>query len=275
MKKILVPTDFSETANKARDYAIQLAQLIEAEIILLNTYHIPYSGASAGTLINIDKIALEESEKAMLLQLEYVNTNYSNIKISTLCRSGLLVDSVRRIGENNEVDLIVLGTNGASGAIENMLGSNASALVGDVNIPMITVPKEGTLNFPKNIVVANDLMDSGEEEIFEVLKEIAIDTYSTIDFLFVAQEKDQANNKIRRLKAADFDGRFDSQYHPFHFKESENIEEGILDYIEQKNFDLLVVVSHQRSFWEGLFHKSVSKSLVKHAQLPILILPGK
>jgi nucleotide-binding universal stress UspA family protein len=171
MKKILVPTDFSDTANKARDYAIQLAQLIEAEIILLNTYHIPYSGASAGTLINIDKIALEESEKAMHLQLEYVKSNYSNIKVSTLCRSGLLIDSVSRIGQSNEVDLIVLGTTGASGAIENMLGSNASALIGSVNIPIITIPKEGKINFPKHIVATNDLSESGEEAFFDVLKE--------------------------------------------------------------------------------------------------------
>lgn len=273
MKKILVPTDFSETADKARDYAIQLAQLIEAEIILLNTYHVPYSGASAGTLINIDKIALEEAEKAMDLQLEYVNNNYANIKFSTLCRSGLLIDSIRRISENNDVDLIVLGTKGASGAIENMLGSNASSLVGNVNIPIITVPKEGKINFPKRIVAANDLMETGEESFFEVLKQIAIDTYSTIDFLFIVNEESEIDTKIQRLKAADFDNTFDSHYHPFHFKTSENVEEGILDYIEQKDFDLLVVVSHQRSFWEGLFHKSISKSLVKHAKLPILILP--
>jgi nucleotide-binding universal stress UspA family protein len=272
MKKILVPTDFSETADKARDYAIQLAQLIEAEIILLNTYHIPYSGASAGTLINLDKIALEESEKAMKLQLEYVNSNYSNIKTSSLCRAGLLIDSVRRIIENNEIDLIVLGTTGASGSIETLLGSNASALVGEVSIPMITVPKDGEINFPKHIVAANDLMDSGEEKAFNVLKKLAIETYSTIDFLFVVKEEDQINNKIQRLKAANFDSNFDSKYHPFHFRENENVEEGILDYIEDKDFDLLVVVAHQRSFWEGLFHKSISKSLVKHAKLPILIL---
>ena len=273
MKKILIPTDFSDTANKARDYAIQLAQLIDAEIILLNTYHIPYSGASLGTLINIDRIALEESEKAMNLQLEYVHSNYSNIKISTLCLSGLLVDSVSRMGENNEVDLIVLGTTGASGAIENMLGSNASALVSNVNVPMITIPKEANLNFPKHIVAANDLIDSGEEKIFDVLKELAVETYSTIDFLFIVNEEGQAKNKINRLKAAAFDSKFDAQYHPFHFKESENIGKGILDYIENKDFDLLVVVAHQRSFWEGLFHKSIAKYLVKNAKLPILILP--
>ncbi len=273
MKKILVPTDFSETANKARDYAIQLAQLVDAEIILFNTFHIPYSGASAGTIVNLDKIALEESEKAMELQSEYIQSNYSNVKFRTLCRPGLLVDSVKRISKKDEVDLIVMGTTGASGVIGNVLGSNTSALIGSIKTPIITVPKDATINFPKHIIVANDLMDSGEDKLFSVLKEIAINTYSSIDFLFIVNEEKQADHKIQRLQSADFDNQFDAQYHPFHFRDSENVEDGILEYIENKDLDLLVVVAHQRGFWEGLFHKSVSKSLVKHATIPILVLP--
>ena len=273
MKKILVPTDFSETANKARDYAIQLAQLMDAEIILLNTFHIPYSGASAGTLVNIDKIALEESEKAMEMQLEYVKSNYSNVKFRTLCRPGLLVDSVKSIGNKSEFDLIVMGTTGASGILENTLGSNTSALVGALKIPIITVPSKAVINFPKRIVVANDLMESGEEKLFDSLRELAMDTEASIDFLLIVNEENEADTKIDRLKSADFDDKFDAQYHPFHIRGNDDVEEGVLDYIENKDFDLLVVVSHQRGFWEGLFHKSVSKSLVKHATMPVLVLP--
>jgi len=274
MKTILVPTDFSETANKARDYAIQLAQELEAQIILLNTYHFPYSGASSGTLVNLDKVALEESEKSMSNQLEYLNMHYANISFKTLCKPGLLVDSVRRIGENKEVDLIVMGTNGASGIVEHYLGSNTSELVGSIKIPIIAVPYKTTIHFPKRIIVANDLMESGEEELFEVLKEIVVKTGSELDFLFIVNEKNAADTKINRLKAAQFDVAFDTQYHPFHFKENDKIEEGILDYLDGKSFDLLVLTAHQRSFWEGFFHKSVSKSLVKQASIPILVLPA-
>ena len=273
MKTILVPTDFSDTANRARDYAIQLAQELDAQIILLNTYHIPYSGASAGTLVNLDKVALEESEKSMSNQIEYLNMHYSNISFKTLCKPGLLVDSVGRIGKNKEVDLIVMGTNGASGLLENYLGSNTSELIGSINIPIIVVPSETTYNFPKRIVVANDLEESGEDELFDSLKEIGLKTGASIDFLFIVTEENQAETKINRLKSAEFDAEFDAKYHPFHFKENDKVEEGILEYVEENSFDLLVLTAHQRGFWEGLFHKSVSKSLVKNASLPILVLP--
>lgn len=272
MKKILVPTDFSETADKARDYAVQIAQVIDAEIILLNTYHIPYAGASAGTLVNIDAMAMEDSEKHMKDQMDYVTKNFSNIQFSSTCAPGLLVDTVKGMAKSDNIDLIVMGTTGTSGVVENFLGSNASALIGSTSTPVITVPANATINFPKRIVVANDLTESGEDQLYAALKDIAGGTNASIDFLFVTDDEDKAETKIERLKAAKFDEEFDAAYHPFHFKDSDNAEDGILEYLEGKNFDLLVVVTHQRNFWQRLVERSISKSLVKHAELPILVL---
>lgn len=272
MKKILVPTDFSDTANKARDYAVQIAQVIDAEIILLNTYHIPYAGASAGTLVNVDGIALEDAEKHMKEQMEYVKMNFSDVKFHSKCSPGLLVDTIKEITSNNDIDLIVMGTTGTSGVVENFLGSNASSLIGSVKTPIITVPAKASISLPKKIVVANDLTDSGEAQMYTTLKQIASSYDASIDFLFVSNDDESVKNKINHLKAAKFDEEFDTDYHRFHFKESDDAEEGILEYLKGKDFDLLVVVTHQRNFWERLVDKSVSKSLVKHAEIPILVL---
>ena len=139
-------------------------------------------------------------------------------------------------------------------------------------MPIITVPSKANLSLPKKIVVANDLTDSGENQLYSTLKMIAGENKSSIDFLFIVDEDEKANRKIEHLKAAKFDEDFDASYHPFHFKESDDAEKGILNYLNSKEFDLLVVVTHQRSFWERLVDKSVSKSLVKHAEIPILVL---
>lgn len=272
--RILVPTDFSETADKARDYAIKLAETLNAEIYLLNAYHIPTMDMEAHAIINIENITKEISEKQMATQLEYVRKNYSNIDFEGKCAPGLMVDSIRTLAKKVNFNLIVLGTNGTSGVVENFLGSNASALIGAIDIPIITIPASTTINFPKRIIVANDLTKSGKDEIYDVLKQIAGNTTASIDFLFIDDEDDdeKADGKIKYLKAANFDEEFDASYHPFHFRESDNAEDGILDYLEGKNYDLLVVVCHQRSFWKRIFERSVSKSLVKHAEIPILIL---
>ncbi len=176
------------------------------------------------------------------------------------------------ICDKENIDLVVMGTTGATGFIENMLGSNTSSLIGSIKTPIIVVPGNATIKFPKKIVVANDLMVSGDEKLFLPLKRIATKTNSTIDFLFVVDEEHKMDNKIQRLKASNFDDKFGVQYHSFHFRKNENIEDGILEYINNHDADLLTVVSHQRNFWQKLFHKSVSKSITKHTKLPILIL---
>ncbi len=270
MRTILVPTDFSDTANKARDYAILLADKVNAKIILLNTYYIRYSGPSVATLSNLNKVALEESEKAMSNQLEHLNLNYSNINFKALCKAGLLVDSIKRIGQKMKVDLIVMGTTGASGVIGNWLGSNTSALVDSISIPIIVVPNNAICNFPKHIAVTMELMVLEEEKLIEAITEIGGDSASCIDLLLVVDEdKQQVEDKIKR-RNSDF---INSKYHPFYFKKGANVAVEILEHIKNKNFDLLAVVSNQRKIWEGLLYKSISNSLVNNATIPLFVLP--
>lgn len=273
MKKILVPTDFSETANNARDYAIQLALSFNAEIMLLNTFHVPYTGAGAGSLVNLDKVLLDNSEREMKEQIEMLEKIYTDITFSSFCTSGFVVDSVKTYSKKNNIDLIVMGTVGTSGFVGNLLGSNTSALIGSTQTPVITVPGKTSTDLPQRIIVATDLTHSGDEKMFDVLRAIGMNYKAEIDFLFIGDEGEKISNKINKLKAANFDEKFDAQYHPFHFKKSENIEEEILKYIESKDIDLLTVISKKRGFLEDLFHQSVSKSLVRKAALPILVLP--
>jgi nucleotide-binding universal stress UspA family protein len=270
MKRILVPTDFSDTANRARDYAINIAELLNAEIFLINTYHIPHAGATMA--VNVEALARDSSQEEMDKQLKYLELNFPEVDVRSKCIAGLFVDVVKRIEEKESIDLVVMGTTGASGVVENFLGSNASALIGSIKTPIITVPGDTVINMPNRIIVANDLNESGDDELYSPLKEIAGNTNASIDFLFVVDKEEMADTKVARLKSAKFDELFDAKYHPFHFKNSDNAEDGILDYIDGKDFDLLVVVCHQRSFWERIWERSISKSLVKHAQIPILVL---
>ena len=273
MKKILVPTDFSKTANNAKEYAIQLALSFNAEIILLNAFQVPYTGAGTGSLVNIDKIALDNSEREMKANMDMLENTYSDIKFSSFCTDGFIVDSIKTYSEKNNIDLIVMGTVGTSGFVGNLLGSNTSALIGSTQTPVIVVPGNAKAQRPQQIIVATDLTHSGDEKLFDVLRKIGMNYKAEIEFLFIGEDDDKVSNKINKLKAANFDEKFDAKYRKFHFKESDDIEDEILDYIEDNDVDLLTVISQKRGFLEDIFHQSVSKSLVKKADLPILVLP--
>lgn len=274
IKKILVPTDFSITANKARDYAIKIALEFGAELELLNSYHIPYSNETTASMVNIDERLRIENKKLMDDQANYLQMHHPNLKVKYHCIPGLAVDSIRDFTEDDGVDLIVMGTTGATGFIGNLFGSNTSSLIGSVAVPVITVPDTGVINLPEHIIVATDLLTPGEEETFDFVKQLKMKNNSCIDFLMVVDDRDEIKERYLRFRSASFDEEFDAQYHPFHFKENDNVEDGILDYIEKKSADLLVVVSNHRSFWEKLFDKSISKSLVKQSSIPVLVLPN-
>ncbi len=273
MRTILVPTDFSETANNARDYAINLAQKLNAQIILLNTYHIAYSGANAGTIVNLEQLAVKEAQIAMKNESDFLSLNFPKLEFKTVCKPGLLLDVVKKIGKKKEVDLIVMGTNGAFGFINDVIGSNNSALVGEINIPIISVPQHSRVLYPEKIVIANDLLESGEENLLFYLNKIASEKKSLVDFIFVVKEDDDVENKVERLKSKSNELLFRSEFHIIDSEENKNIEDVVFEHVNSQKSDLLILVAHQRGFWENIFHKSISKNMVKHATLPIMVLP--
>jgi nucleotide-binding universal stress UspA family protein len=273
MKTILVPTDFSKTANNARDYAISIAQKLNSQIILLNTYHIAYSGANAGSIMNLEKIALNESQKAMKKESDFLSLSFPELDFKTLCEPGLLLDVIKVMGKKSDVDLIIMGTSGTFGFIGNMIGSNASALIGDLNIPIISVPENISVSYPEKIVVANDLLEIGEENLFSYLNKIAVKKDCFVDFIFVLKEGESAVNKIERLKHFSNVEQFLLGFHVIDSNQNDLIEDIVLKYVSSQKSDLLVLVAHNRSFWENIFHQSVSKNIVKHGALPIMVIP--
>lgn len=273
MKRILVPTDFSDTAAKARDYAAQLATELDGEVTLLHAWQVPYTGAGASTLINVDALAQSSTNEMLTQQQKEMQEKFPNLQCHLMNLSALAGNAIKDVCKEGNFDLIVMGTTGASGISEKLIGSTTASVIGKIGIPMVTVSNKSEAKLPGRILVATDLSKSGSDGLFEPLKVLGKALNASIDFLNVYKE-DEVDLKQQKLMAADFDDAFDMSYHPFHYTKNENIEEGILDFIDGKSVQLLTVVANKHGFWESLFQKSTSKSLVKHANLPILVLPG-
>ena len=94
-----------------------------------------------------------------------------------------------------------------------------------------------------------------------------------MEFIFVLKEKGDADIKIEKLKSICNELEFSSGFNVIEADESENIEDVVFEHVTSQYSDLLVLLAHQRNFWEGVFHKSISKGMVKHAILPIMVLP--
>src|SRR5690554_2922224 len=115
MKNILYPTDFSENSSHALDYAVELARLFNAELVLFNSYELPYSRSNL--LVSMTERMQKDSEEGLNNLKESIlsNKEYSNIKVLIDSQSGSFVSLIPKVAERFKSDLIVMGTKGASG----------------------------------------------------------------------------------------------------------------------------------------------------------------
>lgn len=156
IKRILVPTDFSENARRAMSYAIQLAKQCSAKLHLLHTPVIPtyllmdlsYSpGPEAVTRI------LNDSQEALDEQAKIIAD--AGVEHVAVIREGTIHEVIRDYAKEHDLDLVVMGTHGRTGVSKLMYGSVTERVLKTVHTPIIVVPAGGG-KIPSSIVIAYD-----------------------------------------------------------------------------------------------------------------------
>ncbi len=268
MKKILVPTDFSKTADNAIQYALALAEKFSAEIIVVNAY-VP-TGTSV--MIDLTDLLKLESERDLRIIKGKIKKTNPNIKLTTFAFEGDLTHAIKSCVKEEAIDIIVMGTTGGSGMKAKFMGSNTASVIQKVSVPLIAVPDGFVLNDNLKIAVSTDLHNLKNSKVFDSPKKIA-KAYSGVFYIVNVTEDLGEIDPVDFIDhAADVDDLFTGFEHTFKFLEGEDYEREILEFITIHNIDLLVVVSRKRNFVNRLFHKSISKQLTMHSTVPILVL---
>ncbi|MCK5907251.1 MAG: universal stress protein [Flavobacteriales bacterium] len=274
MEYILVPTDFSKNAFNALEYAIDVAKLFDAKIIVLHTYEIPAGGASS--LKNIS-YKLKEFAEEEIVRLhnsivrkglnDIVSIEFDNLNTD-------VVTGIRDMVETNDIGLVIMGTAGASGLKEIFLGSNTSEVIKNISCPVIAVPKNASFKKIENIIFATDFDMSCENEniplIIDLTKRlnarltmVNIQTVGT-DF---AKTRDNADKFFEKCEDALKEINYD-----YHYIIDEDITNGINKAYKNNNADLLVMIKKSHGLIDYLFNKSMTKSVVSDAKLPLLTI---
>lgn len=269
--RILVPTDFSAVADNALQYAIQLAEATGAELDLLHTIQVPVSDAyfvagSYPTLMS----SLEQyaaSGFAMLKEKLYKETT---VRFHAFTAVGSVCDETLAYAKKQKTDLIVMGTLGASGITELLFGSNTANVISRSEIPVLVIPPKATYRVPQHIVYATD---HNEPE------------FPAVSRLFYLAELFDAKVTVLHIQT-EYDQYFDSEKN-FFVKNKANISnknwkivkvdennllEDINQFIKENNADMVVVAKHNRSFFDRIFHRSMSKQMAYHTIVPLLVL---
>jgi nucleotide-binding universal stress UspA family protein len=279
MKKILLPTDFSDNSWNAIKYALQLYKNQECNFSLLHTYtpmiyQIEPMQASTLQLQVLD--AVKETSKKKLDQLEQrINTEFNNPKhtFSKILSFNTLTAEINELYQGNIFDMIIMGTKGATGVKEILFGSNTIHVLKNAKCPVLAIPSDFSFETPHEVLFPSDYEIDFQEKQMQPLIDIATTYHSRINILHVFNGNELT--EIQKENRKKLDLYFKSIAHLFHDIKNENIPKAITEFQLKARINLLVMINNKHSFFENLFFKSAINQIGFHLNVPFLVIPSK
>ncbi len=271
MISVLVPTDFSKNAYHALKYAVSMINGKSIHVILLNTYQLLPS--TSEMFISIDDILLKNSEKGLSKEIESVKTEFPNKNFSydLISLNGSLKHGINQVIKEHNVDIVMMGTSGATGLEKLFIGSNASDIIKAIGKPVLILPDEESIKKLDKIVLAIDYKESVDSKMMESLRIMASINNSHIHIISIVLEgKSEEIMKISNRAA--ICNELKNFSHSYNLIEGSNVVESINNFVLQNKANMLAVIPHKVGFFESFFHKSVSKELVLRAQIPMMAM---
>lgn len=274
---ILIATDFTEAANHAVDYTLNLFKSwkdVKINFLLVHSYKpmAPYGDAPSIPVIQNQELGKEYSEKLEALSETIKNKAGVKTGIKTFFEAGPLNVTIKKIMRDEHPDLVVMGSREMSTFERMTFGSNTIEVASTVDCPVLAVPLEAEIKNPENIVFAVDSepMDIPYEDL-GLLKNLKKISNANLKVVHVAKSGDKET--LRKAMEDTVLHRYISEVaHAHHPIVNENIFEGILSFVEQEQPGLLVAVPRERNFFEKIFHTSITGKMVHHTKVPILLL---
>jgi nucleotide-binding universal stress UspA family protein len=186
-----------------------------------------------------------------------------------LCEHGDLPNVIARLKHEEEpTELVVMGTQGASGLKEVLMGSNTADVIKRGGLPVLAVPENAEYRSPKRIILADD-GGPVEKGTLQVLVDIARWSHAEVMIVRVVSEDDAEGTDEG---GSIYDNLLGAIPHSHHFISGENVNTALHDMADQSDADLVVVIHRQRGLFEQLFHRSTSTKLAMHTHIPMLVL---
>lgn len=282
MKKILFPTDFSDTANNAFLYTLHLAKLYNAEVFVTHIYDKKvistlYGGqpelvATIYVDVELDEFEYfkEESKKLRMIAEE---NNLSDVKLNFIFKSGSLVSTLGEIIEKEKINLVVMGTSGATNFEKKLWGSNTMNALRSLDISILSIPKKAIFKGVKNIGFASALKDS-DKPILANLLNFYDDNNLIIKVLYIIKndKNTEVEEQLIDKKIASWESEFRNEKLIFIKKISDSVTKGIYQLIFDENIDIAVIAKRDLSFIYSLFTHSLSEDLAKKMDFPLLVV---
>lgn len=270
MKKILVPTDFSDQAENALKVAVQLARAHNAEIYLLHIIEIP--------LHEVDAMSSHSDLPEALFFMKLAHKKFENILSKDYLQDVKVHETVdfheifKGVFHNctkHNIDLVIMGSNGVSGLKEMLIGSNTEKIVRTSKTPVLVVKKEHETFNVNNFVFASDFKDESKATYKKAI-EFANILGSKIHLLTVNTPNKFMTSELANERMLRFANSSKFSNYTMNIYNDMTIEKGIMNFSQSIKADLIGMSTHGRQGISHFFNGSISEDLVNHAKRPVV-----
>ncbi|TCK64819.1 nucleotide-binding universal stress UspA family protein [Winogradskyella wandonensis] len=280
MTSVLLPTDFSDNSWNAIKYALEFLKDKKCVFYILHINTLSFTTLNDPSFIasesDINDIYIKPSKvklRSILKRIsQFSNTNLH--KFYTVVDYGFFIDSIRKQVVEKNIDLIVMGTKGASGLKQIIIGSNAGDVVVKVKCPTLVVPEDCTYKHIEEIAFPTDFSSFNSFNTLKPLLSIIEAFNAKLSFLHVTKSKPKLNYEQQKNKdiLEDFFTDFNTKCY---YLTNTHLEEAIQCFIESRGVDMIAMVAKNLNYFQQiLFHTRVEK-ITYHTEIPFLVLHEK
>ncbi|MES1222798.1 MAG: universal stress protein [Bacteroidota bacterium] len=271
MKTIIVPTDFSQAAANAVNYAVAMAKEINASITLLHVYQVPITITADAPIIVVAEEDIRRSAEGQLysLKADVEKSAHPAIKVYAELRLGDTVTELEELSGKLKPFAVVMGSNGHSGLEQTLFGSTTLKAIRHLTWPVIAVPPGAKYSGIRKIGFACDFQQVVATTPSQAIKDFVKNFNAEFHVLNVDYENRHfkpetpeesllIHTLLEELKPV------------YDFIENPDVEQGIDKFAEKNNLDLLITIPKKHKLLDGLFRKSATKQLVFHSRVPLM-----
>jgi nucleotide-binding universal stress UspA family protein len=269
MKTILAPTDFSEVSENAVSYAADLAKLAHATLVIFHSYSVPIPTSPEIPVITVPFDEVDKENMKQLKELDKkLKKSHHGLETELITRPGFVVDEILSLQKEKKADLTIMGVTGA-GKTAEVLGSNATSVSKKSHSPVIIVPINTKFKKPEKIALACDYKSTVPDKAINQFRQL-VKLFNAKVLIFDVLKKTELVTFEKATAEVNLENSLGDIPHSLYFPSGDDLVQETHNFVERNHVDILAVMPHNYSFFGGLFHRSDTKKLALHTNIPLL-----
>jgi len=257
MKTILLPTDFSENSWNAIVYTLHFFQKVKCNFYILH----------------VEKTYTKPEIKQMRSLLSRIAKQFSNKEhvFSTISDYDPFIDAVRKAIKKHNIDLIAMGTKGASGLEKILIGTNTADVLTKIECNTLVIPENAKFTKPKDIVFPTDFLLPQKLKTLEPILDILEQFNSALKMLYVKTDEGSLSDKQLWNKSLlkDFFKNYDSEIIQLTDKK---VSHAVQFFVESREIDMIALVTKKLNYFQQLFFQTTTEAIGYQTEIPFLVL---